>query len=121
MVIGLVHWLSCYLVRTSTNRLPAGNIIRGPSGSVNDRHLCMCDKHRRRDSFQNVQHSANYVHEEQSRDKQVVAISSRVSTFYARNAWDSSFGDQDNITGALLRKPQLYVTKLNTNSICACL
>ena len=67
---------------------PAFLGIRGPSRSVNDRHLCMCDERRRCDFLQNFQHSANYVHEELSRDKQAVAFSSRVSTLYARNAWD---------------------------------
>lgn len=55
------------------DRLPS--IIRGPSRSVNDRHPCMCDERIRRDCFQNFQHSANYVHEEQSSDEQAVAFS----------------------------------------------
>ena len=56
-------------------RLPS-NIIRGPSRSVNNRHLCMCNERRRRDFFQNFQQSGNYVREEQSLDKQAAAFSS---------------------------------------------
>ena len=50
------------------------NIIRGPTRSESDRHLCIRDERIRRDSFQEflhkTQHSVYYdVHEERAHDK----------------------------------------------------
>ena len=80
----------------------SSNIIRGPSISENDRHLCVSDERIRRDSCQNILRKTPYSVRKSEQ--------CRVSTVYAWNAWDHDppFGDQERLAfyASGLRKPE---------------
>ena len=79
--------MACLLSRENEHELCSlctfkGIIIRGPNRSVKDRHLCRSDERIGRNPSQN----AAFFMKSEHTIKQVVALSSPVSTVYARNA-----------------------------------
>ena len=61
----------------------SGLVVRRPNRSEKDRHLCRWDERIRRNPSQN----ATFFTKSEHTIKRAVALSSPVSTVYARNAW----------------------------------